>query len=300
MKLLKLTGLPNLLLLAFSLFIFKYGFLDRQAGFTPALNHWQYTLFVLACIFIAAGGFFMNNVFGYGKDANTEVSESKGYNIYIALTLIGVGLGYYIANFTGKPMYVAVFVVAAATMYIYATSLKQTVLISNIVVAFLMILPIVAIGLFNIYPMLTPYNQPLLATLFDLLLDYAYFTFIISLIYTLVNDLAHADADYNAGIDTLPILLGRARAQKIVLVFSLLPLGLLFFYGNEYFQDLLIAAGYTLLFVVAPLIYFLLKLWNATTEKDFQHLEKVLKIVLFFTALSIAIITFNIQYNVKG
>lgn len=300
MKLLKLTGLPNLLLLAFSLFIFKYGFLDRQAGFTPALNHWQYALFVLACIFIAAGGFFMNNVFGYGKDSSTEVSESKGYNIYIALTLIGVGLGYYIANFTGKPMYVAVFVVAAATMYIYATSLKQIVLISNIVVSFLMILPIVAVGLFNIYPMLNQYNQPLLATLFDLLLDYAYFTFIISLIYTLINDLAHADADYNAGIDTLPIVLGRARSLKIVFVFSLLPLGLLFFYGNQYFKDLLIAAGYTLLFIVAPLIYFLLKLWNATTEKDFQHLEKVLKVVLFFTALSIAVITFNIQYNAKG
>jgi len=300
MKLLKLTGLTNLLLLALSLFIFKYGFLDRQAGFTPALNHWQYALFVLACVFIAAGGFFMNNVFGCGKEANTEVSESKGYNIYIALTIIGVGLGYYIANFTGKPMYVSVFVVAAATMYIYATSLKQTVLISNIVVALLMTLPIVAVGLFNIYPMLSPYNQPLLATLFGLLLDYTYFTFAISLIYTLVNDLARTDADYNAGIDTLPILLGRARTLKIVLVFSLLPLGLLFFYGNEYFKDLLYAAGYTLLFIVAPLIYFLLRIWNAATEKDFDHLEKVLKLILFFTALSIAVITFNIQYNVKG
>ena len=300
MKLLKLTGLPNLLLLALSLFVFKYGFLDRQAGFESALNNWQYALFVLACVLIAAGGFFMNTVFGYGKDTNTSISEAKGYNFYIALTLAGVALGYYIANFTGKPMFVGIFIVAAATMYIYATSLKQTVLISNIVVALLMTLPIVAVGLFTIYPMLNPNNQPLLATLFSLMLDYAYFTFALSLLFTFINDLAHADADYNSGIDTLPILLGRARAVKIVLVFTLLPVCMVLYYGNTFLQDLLWAVGYGLLFIIAPFVYFLIKLWSATTEKDFAHLEKVLKLVLFFTALSIAVITLNIQYHVKG
>jgi len=55
-----------------------------------------------------------------------------------------------------------------------------------------------------------------------------------------------------------------------------------------------------LVFIMAPLVYYLLKLWNAKTQKDFEQLETVLKIVLLFTVLSVAVVTFNIHYNAKG
>ena len=299
MKLVKLYGLQNVLLLAIGMLAFKYGFLDRQAV-VLALNDWQYIVMVLACSFIAAGGFYINNAAGVGKETTTETSEAKIYNIYIALTLIGVGMGYYIANFVGRPMHSGIFVVGAATLYIYATSLKQTVLVSNIVIALLMALPLVAIGIFTMYPVLNGENKLLLATLLDLMLDYALFIFVTGLIVTFINNLANADTDYNNGITTLPITLGRNRTQKIVLVFALLPIGMLLYYGNAYIKELLFALFYGLVFILAPMIYFLIKLWNAKTPKDFQHLEMVLKIVLLFTVLSIAVITFNIQYNAKG
>lgn len=300
MKVVKLYGLHNVLLLAIGMLVFKYGFLDRQSDVAMALNGWQYIVMVLACGFIAAGGFFINNTAGVGKENNAQISEAKIYNIYIALTLIGVGMGYYIANFTGKPMFAGVFVVGAATLYIYATSLKQIVLVSNIIIALLMALPLVAIGVFNLYPILSDYNRPLLATLFGLMLDYAVFIFVIGLILTFINDLANADADYNNGISTLPITLGRKRAKKIVLAFSILPVAMLLYYGNTYIKELIYAMGYGLLFILGPIIYFLIKLWNAKTQKDFTQLETVLKIVLLFTVLSIAVITFNIEYNAKG
>jgi len=299
MKLVKLYSLQNVLLLAIGMLAFKYGFLDRQPV-VLALNNWQYIVMVLACCFIATGGFYINNTAGVGKENNTEISEAKIYNIYIALTLIGVGLGYYIANFVGRPMHSGIFVVGAATLYIYATSLKQTVLVSNIVIALLMALPLIAIGIFTMYPVLNAENKLLLATLLDLMLDYALFIFVIGLLLTFINDLSNADTDYNNGITTLPITLGRARTQKIVLVFSLLPVAMLLYYGNAYIKELLFALGYGLIFILAPMIYFLIKLWNAKTPKDFQHLEMVLKIVLLFTELSVAVVTFNIQYNAKG
>ena len=113
MKLVKLYGLQNVLLLAFGMSAFKYGFLDKQANVALALNHWQYTLMVLACMLIAAGGAFINNVAGMGKENTTQYSEATAYNIYIALTLAGVGLGYYIANFTGRPMFCSMFSIQA-------------------------------------------------------------------------------------------------------------------------------------------------------------------------------------------
>jgi 4-hydroxybenzoate polyprenyltransferase len=300
MKVLKLIGLPNLLLLAVAMFVFKYGFLDRQAGFVPALDHLQYAALVFACVFIAAGGFFINNVFGFGKDEHPTISEAKGYNIYAALTLIGVGLGYYIAGHIGKPFFTGLFIIAAALLYIYATSLKATIVISNVIIALVVTLPIVAIGVFNLYPIITDDNYRLVKLLFELLLDYSIFTFTISLILTFINDLANNDADYNAGLSTLPIAMGRARSKKIVIGLTVIPIVMLLYYGQTYIVELLYVLGYGLLFILGPLIYFLIKLWDAKTEKEFKHLETVLTLVLFFTALSIVVITFNINYNAKG
>jgi len=300
MKLVKLFGIQDVLLLGFGMFVFKYGFLDRQIGVQAELNDWQYALMVLACMLIAAGGIFINNAAGVGKEANPDISEAKAYNIYMAINLIGIGLGYYIANYTGRPMFTGIFIAGAATLYIYATSLKQTIVVSNIVIALTMALPIVAIGIFNLFPILSDDNRPLLATLFSLMLDYAIFIFVISLILTFINDLANNDVDYNAGITTLPIVLGRQRTVKFIFFFSLLPVGLLLYYAEAYITNLVFALGYGLLCIMAPLVYFLIKLWTAKTQKDFTHLETVLKIVLFFTVLSIAVITFNIEHNVTG
>ncbi|MCW4467980.1 UbiA family prenyltransferase [Flavobacterium sp. MFBS3-15] len=299
MKIFKLLNIPDLIILAVSLFIFRYGFISAQEAVIPALNDWQYALLAFSCIFIAAGAYFINNTAGIGHK-EYDISEAQSYNLYIVLTIIGVGLGYYIANLVGIPLYSGIMVVAAATLYIYATSLKQTLLISNVLIAITTALPIVAIGIFNFYPLLIPETKPLLGTLFSLLLDYALFVFVIALLLTFVQDLAHADSDYNAGINTLPIALGKERTVKIVCALTIIPIAMVLYYVNTYLLNLLWAMGFCLLFLLGPVIYFAIKLWNSKTQKDFTQLVTVMKLVLFFTSVSIAVITFNIQYNAKG
>lgn len=296
MKLFKLFNIPDLIILALSLFIFRYGFISAQEAILPALNDWQYALLALSCIFIAAGAYFINNTAGIGHK-EYDISEARSYNIYIVLTIIGVGLGYYIANLVNIPLYSGIIVVAAATLYIYATSLKQTILISNILIAIAAALPIVAIGIFNFYPLLMPETKPMLGVLFSLLLDYALFVFVITLLLTFTQDLANTDSDYNAGINTLPIALGKERTIKIVCGLVIIPVAMILYYVNTYLINLLWAMGFCLLFLLGPIIYFAIKLWNSKTQKDFAQLVTVMKIVLFFTSVSIAVITFNIKYN---
>lgn len=299
MKLFKLFNIPDLIILALSLFIFRYGFISAQEAVIPALNDWQYIILAFACILIAAGAYFLNNTSGIGHKEN-DISEAQSYNGYLVLTVLGGALGYYIADFTGKPMFVVIFVVAAAILYVYITSLKQTMLISNVLIAFTSILPIVAIGIFNFYPLLIPETQPFLATLFSLLLDYAFFVFVITLLLTFAQDLANTDSDYNAGLNTLPIALGKERTIKIVCGLTIIPVAMVLYYVNTYLINLLWALGFCLLFILGPVIYFAIKLWNSKTQKDFAQLVTVMKLVLFFTSVSLAVITFNIQYNVKG
>ena len=296
MKLFKLLNIPDLIILALSLFIFRYGFISAQEAIMPALNDWQYALLAFSCVFIAAGAYFLNNTSGIGHGEN-GVSEAQSYNVYLVFTVLGGALGYYIADFTGKPMFVVIFVVAAAVLYVYTTSLKQTILISNILIAFTSILPVVAIGIFNFFPLLIPETKSMLSVLFSLLLDYASFIFVITLLLTFAQDLANTDSDYNAGINTLPIALGKDRTIKIVCGLTILPITMILYYVNTYLINLMWAMGFCLLFLLGPIIYFAIKLWNSKTQKDFAQLVTVMKLVLFFTSVSIAVITFNIKYN---
>lgn len=306
MAFLKLIRYQNLLMLAIMQLIFRYGFLESQS-IPLALNDWQFALLVLSTVCIAAGGYLINNILDRGTDEinkpndvviGKQISEAMGYNLYIALNIAGVAIGFYLANAIYKPNFAAVFVIVAATLYVYANGLKQTILIGNIIIALLLSVSILIIGIFDLLPMIVPENQAGMGIIFKILIDFAVFAFIINLIREIVKDLEDVNGDYNQGMNTLPIALGVARTGKIVFGLSFIPLGLLIYYINEnlFSNNLYYATAYGLLLIIGPLLYFTIKIFSAKTQKDFHHLSIVLKFVIFFGILSIAVINFNVKY----
>ena len=305
MKFLKLIRYQNLLLLAFMQLIFRYVFFQSQ-DIPLALADWQYGLFVLSTVLIAAGGYVINNIFDQHTDTinkpNTvvvgkSISETQGYNIYIALTATGVSIGFYLSNVIAKPGFATIFILIAATLYLYATSLKQMMLIGNIMVALLLSFSVVIIGIFDLFPTIHEGNQQQMANLFSILLDYTIFAFMINLLREIVKDIEDVDGDYNMGMNTLPIAIGKSRATKIVFVLSFIPLLLILHYIYNYLFGLLFVTLYLLFFVVAPLLYFTIKIGAATSKKEFHNLSLLLKWILLFGILSIVVISINMNYN---
>lgn len=296
MRLLKILRFEDILLLAATQFIFYYGFLKQQAGLPLALVDWQFALLVLASVLIASGGYLMEAITGADK-YNAGISESNGYNIYAALNLAAIVIGYYLSDFIGKPGFVAIFVISASMLYFAVTNFRQTLLVGNILIALNVAFAILAVGIYCFYPMLVLEVKEYFVTMFKVLTDYAFFGFIMALIYTLVKDLENSDIDYNTGKTTLPIVLGRARTAKVVFALTIVPVVLLLYYAQTYMTNLLWALGYGLALVLGPLIYALIKLWGAKTTADFRHISIVLKLVMAFAVLSIVVITLNINYN---
>lgn len=307
MKYLKLIRYKNLLMLAFMQLIFRYGFLKLQ-NIPLALTDWQYGLLILSTVLIAAAGYVINNIFDQDTDLENKpgmvvigksITESAAYNIYATLNISGVAIGFYLSNVIAKPSFAAIFILIAATLYIYATSLKQMIVLGNIIIALLLSLSVVIIGVFDLYPVINVGNQLLMANLFSILLDYALFAFIINFIREIVKDLEDINGDNNQGMKTLAIVLGISKTTKLVFTLSLLSIITLFVYTKTYFvfNDLFIATLYTFLFVLAPLIFFTIKIWTAKSKEDFHTLSTLLKWVLFFGILSIAIISLNIKHN---
>ncbi|WP_442786907.1 geranylgeranylglycerol-phosphate geranylgeranyltransferase [Flavobacterium suncheonense] len=306
MKFLKLIRFQNLIMLALMQLVFHFVFFKNQSDLLLALSDWQFVLLVVATVCIAAAGYVINNIMDQETDSvakpnevvvGKHLSESLAYNLYIGLNIVGVGIGFYLSNLIGKPMFSSVFIIVAATLYLYATSFKQTLLIGNIIVALLLGLSVIIVGVFDLFPITFDENRIQMAVYFSILTDYALFAFVLSFIREIVKDIEDMDGDYNAGMNTLPIVLGKERTAKIVFFLTLVPIALLLLYINKNLLTLEWVMYYLLLFVTAPLLYFLIKIWSAKTKKDFNHLSLILKLVLLFGILSIVVITVNMKLN---
>jgi 4-hydroxybenzoate polyprenyltransferase len=285
--------------------VFRYGFFKFQ-NIPLSLADWQYLLLVLSTVLLAAGGYVINNIVDQNTDNDNKpkdvvvgkmISEAKAYNIYVVLNCVGVGIGFYLSNVIMKPSFASIFILIAATLYLYATSFKQIVLIGNVIVALLLAFSVVIIGIFDLYPATYEGNQTQMAVIFSILLDYAIFTFFLNFIREIVKDLEDVNGDYNHGINTLPVAIGINRTTKIVFALSFIPLIAILFYIYNYLFLLTYTTIYFLIFVMGPLLYFTIKIWNAKTKKDFYQLSLLLKWILFFGILSIVVITINMKYN---
>ena len=303
MKYLKLIRFQNLLMLAFMQLVFRYLFL-KQSYVDLALTDFNYILLVIATVCIAAGGYVINNIMDQDTDeiakpqnrvVGVSISETVAYNWYIGLTIVGVGIGFYLSNVIYKPTFASMFILVATLLYMYATSFKQIPVLGNVVVALMLSTSIIIIGLFDILPAIDVDNRFRMKEAFDILMHYAIFAFIINLIREIVKDMEDMDGDYQSGINTLPITIGVQKTKIIVGVLTVISIGILAYYVNSNLFELDYVVYYAMILIVGPLIYFGVKLLNAATKKEYHHLSLVLKIILFFGILSVAVIVFNLK-----
>jgi len=287
--------------------IFRYGYLKLQ-NIPLAFNDWQYLLLVISTVSLAAGGAIINAIFQQDSDAENKpdfqvvgkfISENIAYNLYAAFTFIGVSIGFYLSNVIQKPNFAILFILIASTLYFFASSMKNSILVGNIIIAFVSSIYVLIIGLFDLLPVTFDVNQTVMGINFSILIDYAIFTFIITLLLEMVSDIENIEGDKSQGLSTLAIALGINKAKKVVFILSLIPVSFVLYYMKVYLFDanLLYSLIYGTIFTVIPLIYFAIKIVRANEPKEFRHLFMILKWILFFTYLSIVVINLNIRYN---
>jgi len=303
LNILKLIRWKNLLMIALAQVLIKYA-LFLHFGVMTALNWFGFSLLVIATLCITAAGNIINDIYDIEIDkinkpnkiiVGKTITEKSANNLFIIFNIIGVGIGFYISNLVGKNGFFALFVIISALLYIYASYLKQILLIGNIVISVLVALSIIIVGLFELLPVITPENQTTQLTIFKIVLNYAIFAFLINLVRELAKDIEDIDGDYKAGMNTLPIAIGRERASKVLFAMSLIPLFAVVYYMLTYLYKQPITIGYFLVFIVAPLIYTVIKSFNAETKKEFHHISTILKVVMLTGIVSLLLFKFLIK-----
>lgn len=295
MYILNLIRYKNLVLIVLVQLIIRFA-LFEPFQIDVKLNVFGYSLLILATVCIAAAGNIINDIYDIETDAVNKpdkvivgkyISEKTAFNLFFMLNVIGVGLGFYLSHSVGKSPFFSIFVIISATLYVYASFLKQIPVIGNIVISILVAMSILIVGVFDVLPAITESNRATQITIFKILIDYAVFAFLINLVREMIKDIEDVDGDYNAQMNTLPIVIGRERAKYIAFVFGLLPVAVVIYYLVTYLYKQQIVIGYFLVFIIAPLIYATIKIYSATSKNQFNHISIVYKIVMLLGMLSL-------------
>jgi 4-hydroxybenzoate polyprenyltransferase len=300
---LNLIRWKNLIMIALIQVLLKYA-LFEPFGVAVTLNGFGFGLLVLATLCIAAAGNIINDIHDVDADTvnNPEtviigiaISEKSAFNWFIAFNILGVAIGFYLSNLVGRSGFSIVFVGISILLYLYASSLKQMLIIKNLIVSILVAMSLIIVALFDLLPAITPLNQPTQLTLFRIVLDYALFAFGINLIREVVKDLQDVNGDHKAGLNTLPIAIGKERTTKVVFTLLVFFTGAIFYYVITYLYKQQMAVGYFLLFVIAPLIYASIKLFQAETNAEFDHVSTILKFTMLLGMLSLLLYPFILK-----
>ena len=278
----------------------KYG-LFKPLEIQVALSDFQFLLLVIATICIAAAGNVINDIYDMDIDAinrptklliGRSISEKAANRIFIILNILGVAVGFYLANSIGKPGFAAIFIIISALLYMYASYVKGILLLGNLLISLLVAFSILIIGIFDIVPAITSEDKAGQLVAMQILLHYAFFAFFINLIREMVKDVQDINGDKNGGLNTLPIAIGSKRTAYIIFGLSVLTVLIVIVYMYIYLYDTQIIMIYFLIFIVAPLLYFCTKAWNPESEKDFAFLSMLLKIIMFLGMCSILLYKF--------
>lgn len=300
MKYLQLVRYPNLLLIALSQILIRFGLYTPYHA-ESALSDFQFALLILATLTIAASGNIINDIFDTEIDQinkpnkrliGSKITEKTAYRLFFSLSIIGVGIGFYLANVINHPGYVSFFIVISLLLYLYASSLKSYLIINNLLIAILVAMSLLIVPIFDLLPAISHHNQMLQMETFVLILPFALFAFWTNWIREIVKDLLDINGDKKGNINSLPILIGRSRTIKIIFLLSAILVAGIIFYMYEHLYNKKWLMLYFLVAVLGPLLYFCIKTFDAKSVKRYRLLSNLLKIIMLTGVLAMALYRF--------
>ncbi|MFQ3296306.1 MAG: 4-hydroxybenzoate polyprenyltransferase [Polaribacter sp.] len=288
---LKLVRYKNLLMVLLTMVLTKYMLIDSIGQSWLELR--GFIILSTIIIFITAAGYIINDIFDVTTDQinkpeklyiSTAIPVKKGLQLYWFLTLCAGILAF---AFSEKVLDYFIFFGTPILLYLYSKFFKKIVFLGNIIISFLVALPIYVVFMFDFIPAKTAIsaiNNPIYYTIYF----YLFFAFTTTIIREIIKDIEDVDGDLKIKAKTLPILFGRKRASKIAFFLSAILL-LFLLIILQFLKDDLLFLVYGIIFILLPLLYFMYTLWFSEYKKDFSKLSNLLKLIMLLGILSMVL-----------
>ena len=287
----------NLLMIILIQVLIKY-ILFAKFNLTLSLDNFHFSVLVLSTVLIALAGYIINDLNDVKEDNINKpqkvfvgklVTKQRADNLFLALNFTGLLLGYYLSYSIDEISFFAIYIIASLLSYLYSIKLKKMLLIKNLIVAFLVFLSIFIVGLYDIVPATSAYNNQGQLDVFNLVLKISVFAFLLTFLREIVKDIEDLEGDKKVGIKSLPLVLSINKVKIIIFAIALLTLVLIDYFAFNLYKTKTIASLYLLIIVSIPLLYFMIKLKNAKKKLEFNKLSKLLKIIMLLGILTILV-----------
>lgn len=258
----------------------------------------RFTSLIVATVFIAAGGYIINDYFDQNIDqinkpdkvvVNRIISRRWVIFWHLFLSITGLVLTTYALPVNQFWHLLLANILSVIALWFYSTTLKKKLLLGNVLIS-LLTAWVIGILFFAKFPLtevgfIHLPNQK--GHYFRLMILYAAFAFIISLIREVIKDMEDVEGDRKYGCTTMPIALGMIVSKVFVSVWMVVLIGALlivqiYALGIGWWESVL----YVILLVITPLLVSFNLLIKANTAKDYHQISTLIKLIMFTGILS--------------
>ena len=301
----RLVRWPNLLMIAVTQVLFYISIVPFYSGkevfISSTFKSLHYVLLIISSLLIAAAGNIINDYFDRNIDEINKpqkkiidklIKRRWAIVMHIIFSFIAILIGFYVDSQTpvfwlGISNTICVFL-----LFGYSISLKKKLLVGNVLIS-LFTAWVIFVCFLCYYRSLSctgcqPFEWQVILNRFTRIsFLYAGFAFVISLIREVVKDMEDMEGDKKYGCKTIPIAWGIPAAKVFVAVWLVVLIGMISIVQIYVLQlGWYWSAAYSILLIIAPLIWILRKLYQAQVPKDYHKLSAIIKIVMLAGLLS--------------
>ncbi|UEG49309.1 geranylgeranylglycerol-phosphate geranylgeranyltransferase [Ferruginibacter lapsinanis] len=301
----RLIRWPNLFFIVLAQTLFYYCIilpsLPQEYHLQPhRITDLIFILIIIASVFIAAGGYIINDYFDINIDQINKPGKmvvekiiSRRWAIlwHIIVTTIGVVISIYISLKTNWIIAVAN-IVCTMLLWFYSTTFKKKLLSGNVIISLLtawtlFVLYFVADIDYKAGVVVSVPVKLTMQRIYKFAALYGGFAFIISLVREVVKDMEDMEGDAKYNCKTMPIVWGIPASKVFVAVWLVVLTGAL-----AVIQFYVLQLGwwesalYCFILVILPVIWVLRKLYKAQTSAQYHQLSRGIKLIMLTGILS--------------
>jgi 4-hydroxybenzoate polyprenyltransferase len=299
-----LIRLGNLLFIAGTQILFYrfvFGTIAGMQSFKPVTDS-SFLLLIAASVFIAAGGYVINDYFDVQIDqvnrpnqvvVDRQIKRRNAIILHALLSMVGIACTFWVARATGKWSLLLFNLLSVLLLWVYSAKYKKTLLVGNIMIALLTAWVILAVYWFagkgwdSNYVWLNDDLHYDVKKLFKYAMTYAGFAFIMTLIREVVKDLEDMQGDAQFGCKTMPIVWGVPVAKMFAGVWmSVATAGLIVLSLYAWQSGVQALTVYMLITLVTPLLISIRQLKQAQQVRDYHQLSSMIKWIMLAGILS--------------
>lgn len=274
-----------------------------QAAFGEQLPGYILLLIMLATVFIAAGGYVINDYFDVKIDRINRPDElivtrsiSKPSAMRLSMVLSGTGIicGIAAAGMLRSWTLGILFVIIPGLLWFYSSSYKRLFMVGNLIIALLAGVAPMIVAMANVAILQLRYGTILAYTtlphdIYAWVGGFALFAFLLTWIREIIKDMQDQMGDRELECHSMPVVWGEKWTKVFVTGLIVLTIALV---GHLWYHVLPFPIGwsslstrYIALGIVTPMICTLWLLWAAKIPSDYKTCQQVVKFTMLIGML---------------